>query len=168
MKGQFRYFEHWAPFLVCLGWNRPGLGYLAHFKSPLTASEWLVWAFTNLSLVKCATQRVVSGVHWCSKSSVVAKYSFCLFFYCTFIAFCKSHWFLLEDSLLVGRKRKGGLFTFGCSLFGSSPTVETENRANARIHKASHSEADRVILNKPKIWDRTNSQDFDVNHSSSS
>ena len=22
LKGQFRYFEHWAPFLVCLGWNR--------------------------------------------------------------------------------------------------------------------------------------------------
>ena len=21
-KGQFRYFEHWAPFLVCLGWNK--------------------------------------------------------------------------------------------------------------------------------------------------
>ena len=31
----------------------------------------------NICFQKCATHRVVSGVSWCSKSSIVAKYSFC-------------------------------------------------------------------------------------------
>ena len=77
--GQFWYFVHWAPFLV-LGWNRvvdtemtfdsidywSCLGYLAHFKSPLPASEWLATGMAkpvikttlNVRFEKCAIHRV--------------------------------------------------------------------------------------------------------------
>ena len=76
--GEFRYFEHWAPFLGGLGWNGvvdywSCLGYMAHLELPLTISEWLARGIhkpvlkstLNFRFQKCATHRVVSGVCWC-------------------------------------------------------------------------------------------------------
>ena len=94
LKGQFWHFEHWAPFLVCLGWDSgwhrnvdywSGLGYSANLESPLHASEWLAMGIhkdslkttLNFRFLKCATHWVESGARWCSKSSILAKYSFC-------------------------------------------------------------------------------------------
>jgi hypothetical protein len=65
VKGQFQYFEHWAPFLVCLGWNRVWrrnseywscLKYLAYFKSLMFLIKYrseiqflpcFIWYFEN-------------------------------------------------------------------------------------------------------------------------
>ena len=55
VKGQFRYFEHWGPFPVCLGWHRnfdcwSHLGYLAHLESPCLLQNGWLRALTSLSL----------------------------------------------------------------------------------------------------------------------
>ena len=93
-------------------WNLdhwPCLGYLAHLESPLHGSSWLAMGIhkpvlkttLNVPFQKCATHRVLSGVCWCSKSSIIVKYSFCRFLF----GILYIHWFLLEDSLRVDRKR---------------------------------------------------------------
>ena len=85
LKSQFWYFEHWAPFLVCLGWNRmvdteiltigPGSFQItpACFRMAWKGMNKPVLK-TTLNVQRCATHWVVSGVCWCSKSSIVAKY----------------------------------------------------------------------------------------------
>ena len=60
----------------------------------------------NFCFQKCATHWVGSGVHWCSNSSIVAKYSLSCF------------WpFVNRIEMETGPKPEKGLFTFGCSLF---------------------------------------------------
>ena len=54
---------------------------------------------------KCATHRVVSGVRWCAKSSIVS-----VVFY---LAFCESHW----NGNQTGNGNGHGLFTFNCIFF---------------------------------------------------
>ena len=103
LKGLFWYLAHWAPFLGCPGCNGvvdteiltigPVLGYLAHLESAVPASEWLATGIhkpalktpLNVCFQKLASHPVVSGVHWCSKSSITAKYSFWRVFICHFV-----------------------------------------------------------------------------------
>ena len=103
-KGQFRYFKHWAPFLVCLGWNRrlaPNvddwscLGYLAHLESPLPTSEWLATGIHKLIL----------------KTTLDVRFQKCVMCLSCFI------WhFVYPIETETGQEPESGLFTFGWSL----------------------------------------------------
>ena len=107
--------------------------------------------------------RVVSGVHWCSKSSVVAKYSFCPVFY---LAFCK--WKLGPAGLFqwdLQNAIKGKtislrylICTFLKLTFVTSVTFRVVLRTGLWIPIASHYQAGRGDLNcTQNTRDRTNS-----------
>ena len=81
-----------------------------------------MFGFRNVQL----TESVVVFVD--VPNQVSSRNTVSVVFYCTFIAACKSHWFLLEASLFVGREteRGGCLGLFVLFSLSSSPTVEME------------------------------------------
>ena len=113
IKGHFWYFAYGASFVGCLGWNRVvdidmltiGPASCILLISPLSASEWLVTGMhkpvlkttLNVCFQKYVTQ-------WCSLMFQIK--------YCVLFGILK-----IPLKRKLNRKQKGGLFTFGCSLF---------------------------------------------------
>ena len=86
----------------------------------------------NVCFQKCATDRVVSGVRWCSKSSIVASFclSFCYSFSRFFIAHLSHFVNPIDFHCSLARNGQGGCLRLVVVFsHGSIPTVETENRA---------------------------------------
>ena len=88
-----------------------------HLSLSINMNKPVLKTTLHISFQNCATHRVVSGV-CCSKCSCSCHVLFAILYI---------HGFLLKDSLHIDRKWREGLVAVFS--LGSSPTVDTDNRA---------------------------------------